>query len=232
MALVAVAYAVVLAAQDHSGTRVDGWVATVGTLLVAGVLVALLRDRLVGTIGSLTQVSSHDPLTQLLNRRGFAEIFDTELERARRSHAPLSLVVGDLDGLARVNDELGRAAGDEALRRVAAAFHAAKRSFDTAARVGGEEFALLAPDCDEQGAYIIAERVRTDTAAEAPGGLTISFGVATFPSHGRSAETLLRAADQALQAAKALGRDRTVISSAEVSASGEPHAPRAARTRA
>ncbi len=151
MALVAAAYAIVLAAEDYSGTRVDGWVATVGTLLVAGVVVALLRDRAVHTISSLGRMSSHDPLTELLNRRGFAEVFDTELERARRSQAPLSLVVGDLDGLARVNDELGRAAGDEALRHVAAALNAAKRSFDAAARVGGEEFALLAPDCDEQG---------------------------------------------------------------------------------
>ncbi len=221
MALVGVAYAIVLSAEDHSGTRVDGWVATVGTLLVAGVFVALLRDRLVGTIHSLSQVADHDPLTQLLNRRGFQDTFDTELERARRSNAPLSLVVGDLDGLARVNAELGRAEGDEALRHVAGAFLAAKRSFDSAARVGGEEFALLAPDCDEHGAYMIAERVRMDTAA-GPGGLTISFGVATFPSHGRSAETLLRAADQALQAAKSLGCDRTVISSAEVSAPATP----------
>ncbi len=92
--------------------------------------------------------------------------------------------MADLDGLARVNRELGHAAGDEALRAVAAALAAVKRSFDSAARVGGEEFALLAPDCDEHGAYMIAERVRLDvaaTSAAAGQGLTISFGVATFP---------------------------------------------------
>ena len=140
--------------------------------------------------------------------------------------------MADLDGLARVNETLGHAAGDEALRAVAAAFRAVKRSFDSAARVGGEEFALIAPDCDEHGAYMLAERARMDVAtASAAAGqrLTISLGIATFPVHGSSAEGLLRAADQALQAAKGLGRDRTVISSAEVSGRGRARAARRRR---
>jgi diguanylate cyclase (GGDEF)-like protein/putative nucleotidyltransferase with HDIG domain len=142
-----------------------------------------------------------------------------ELERARRSNSPLSLVVGDVDHLARVNEELGRPAGDEALRRVADALRDAKRSFDAAARVGGEEFALVAPDCDEHGAYVLAERVRSQVAGdpEARGAVTVSFGVATFPAQGSSRESLLVAADHALRSAKRLGRDRTVISSARVS---------------
>jgi HD-GYP domain-containing protein (c-di-GMP phosphodiesterase class II) len=100
-----------------------------------------------------------------------------------------------------------------------------KRTFDTAARVGGEEFALLAPDCDEHGAYMLAERARIDvatTSAAAGQGLTLSLGVATFPAHGSSPEGLLRAADQALRAAKSSGRDRTVISSAEVASATTP----------
>ena len=120
MALVAVAYAIVLSAEDHSGTRVDGWVATVGTLLVAGVFVALLRDRLVRHHPEPQPgVESRSAHRSCSTAAASQDTFDTELERARRSHAPLSLVVGDLDGLARVNAELGRAAGDEALRHVA-----------------------------------------------------------------------------------------------------------------
>jgi diguanylate cyclase (GGDEF)-like protein len=220
MALIATGYAVVLALESSGDTQVDGWLATTGTLLVIGLAVALLRDRLMATMARLAEFADRDPLTELLNRRGFEEAFDRELERARRSEAPLSLVVADLDGLARVNEQLGQAAGDEALRGVADALRGVKRGFDSAARVGGEEFALLAPDCDEHGAYMLAERVRVDVAtASAAAGqdLTISLGVATFPVHGRSAEALLRAADHALHAAKDLGRDRTVISSAEVS---------------
>jgi putative nucleotidyltransferase with HDIG domain len=104
---------------------------------------------------------------------------------------------------------------------VADAIRNAKRGFDSAARVGGEEFAVLAPDCDEHGAYMLAERIRaavqealSERDDEPP--LTISFGISTFPLHGQSAEGLLMTADQALYAAKRLGRNRSVISSAEV----------------
>jgi diguanylate cyclase (GGDEF)-like protein len=225
LGLVALGYAVVLTIESTDKTQVDGWLAAVGTLLVAGLVVAGLRQRLVGSVERFGELSNRDPLTELLNRRGFEGALDTELERSRRSGAPLSLAVADVDDLARVNATLGLAAGDEALRGVSAALGSVMRSFDTAARVGGEEFALLAPDCDEHGAYMLAERARVDvaTASAAAGhGLTISFGVATFPVHGRSAESLLHAADQALRAAKSLGRNRTVISSAEVSGAPSP----------
>jgi diguanylate cyclase (GGDEF)-like protein/putative nucleotidyltransferase with HDIG domain len=212
-------YAAALAAESPSGTLIDGWIATVGTLLITGVFVALVRDRLSGLIASLTDAARRDPLTDLLNRRGFEEVFDIELERARRTGAPLSVIVGDLDRFKRLNDEHGHQAGDEALRRIGRATRLVKRRFDTAARVGGEEFALLAPDCDEHGAYMLAERIRSEVERgfTDPGSpLTISFGIATYPLHGQSAEALLRAGDQALYAAKRLGRNRSVISSAEV----------------
>jgi diguanylate cyclase (GGDEF)-like protein/putative nucleotidyltransferase with HDIG domain len=220
LTLLAIGYAVALVAEAPSGTVVDGWIATVGTLLVTGVFVALVRDRLAGLIANLTDAARRDPLTDLFNRRAFEEIFDIELERARRTGAPLSVVVGDLDRFKQLNDEFGHQAGDEALRRIGRSVRTAKRRFDSAARVGGEEFALLAPDCDEHGAYMLSERIRSDVESNfANGGdspLTVSFGIATYPLHGQSAETLLRAADQALYAAKRLGRNRSVISSAEV----------------
>jgi len=217
--VMAALYAALLATEDLPASPVAGWFATVGTLVVAGVLIAAVRDRIAGLIANLTDAARSDPLTALLNRRGFQDIFDVELERARRSESGLSLIVGDLDRFKQVNDTLGHGAGDEVLRRVAKCVLSAKRSFDSAARVGGEEFGVLAPDCDEHGAYILAERMRTDIQevfAATPVPLTVSFGIVTFPLHGQTAEALLQAADQALYAAKRLGRNRSVISSAEV----------------
>jgi diguanylate cyclase (GGDEF)-like protein/putative nucleotidyltransferase with HDIG domain len=219
LALVGAAFAVQLAAQDLDYTPVAGWLATFTTLALAGVVVATTRDRMVALVESLTHAARRDPLTDLLNRRGFEEIFDIELERARRTEAPLSLIVGDLDRFKELNDDFGHAAGDEALKHVAELIDSAKRGFDAAARVGGEEFAILAPDADEHGSYMLAERIRTDVErsfATGTGPLTTSFGIATFPLHGQSADALLRAGDQALYAAKRLGRNRSVISSAEV----------------
>jgi two-component system cell cycle response regulator len=215
LALAAVGYAVALVAESPPGSHFDGWFATTGTLLAGGMFVMVVRDRMTNLMASLADAAHRDSLTELLNRRGFEEAFDVELERARRAEAPLSLIVGDLDGFKRVNDEHGHGAGDAALGRVARRIRAAKRRFDSAARIGGEEFAVLAADSDEHGAYMLAERIRTEIEA-GDGGLTISFGIATFPLHGGSSEALLRAADQALYAAKRLGRNRTVISSAEV----------------
>jgi diguanylate cyclase (GGDEF)-like protein/putative nucleotidyltransferase with HDIG domain len=219
LGVVAGAFAIELAARDLSFTPVAGWLATVGTLLLAGLAIGAIRDRLTTLIEGLTNAARRDPLTELLNRRGFEEVFDVELERARRTESPLSLVVADLDHFKELNDDQGHGAGDEALREVGRAIGTAKRSFDSAARVGGEEFALLAPNSDEHGAYMLAERIRGDIErafARAPVKLRASFGIATFPLHGQSAEALLRAADQALYAAKRLGRNRSVISSAEV----------------
>jgi diguanylate cyclase (GGDEF)-like protein/putative nucleotidyltransferase with HDIG domain len=156
----------------------------------------------------------------LLNRRGFEAAFETELERARRTEENLSVIVGDLDSFKDLNDTFGHATGDDALRRVGAGLEARKRSWDSAARVGGEEFALIAPDSDEHGAYILAERLRTaverEFSVEGPCDLTVSFGIASYPVHGSTSSSLLQAADQALYAAKRLGRNRSVISSAEV----------------
>lgn len=217
VAAVAAGYAVVLAYRDGDA-GLGGWAATVLLLSVGGLLVALGRDRLGRLISRLADAAHRDALTGLLNRRGFEHAFDVELERARRTDAPLSLVVGDLDRFKRINDEHGHAAGDEALRRIARTIASTKRTFDSAARVGGEELALLAPGSDEHGAYMLAERIRADVEDRSgpEAELTISLGVATFPIHGQSAESLLLAADQALYAAKRLGRNRTVISSAEV----------------
>ena len=220
LSVIAAGYALALALESPSENPLDGWIATVFTLLVTGYLLSVVRDRLAHLIAGLSDAAHHDPLTELLNRRGFQEVFDVELERARRADQPLSLIVGDLDRFKRVNDVHGHAAGDDVLRRVADAIRGAKRGFDRAARIGGEEFAILAPGSDEHGAYMLAERIRAAVheafADQDDGQLTISFGISTHPLHGQSADGLLRTADQALYAAKRLGRNRSVISSAEV----------------
>ena len=229
LALIAAGYALALVLEEPSENPLDGWVATVATLLVTGLFVSVVSDSINRLISRLSHAAHRDALTGLLNRRGFQNIFDSELERARRADQPLSLIVGDLDRFKRVNDAHGHAAGDAVLTRVADAIGHAKRGFDSAARVGGEEFAVLAPDCDENGAYMLAERIRAAvhealSKQEDNGPLTISFGISTYPLHGQSADGLLRTADQALYAAKRLGRNRSVISSAEVPGILAPHA--------
>ncbi len=159
-----------------------------------------------------------DPATGLLNRRAFDELVALELERSRRTGRPLAILLGDLDGLAAVNDRAGQAAGDAVLGLVARDLGKWKRRIDRAARIGGDEFALLLPETDERGAYLLAERLRRAThrsfaGAEVP--MTISFGVASHPGHGADTATLMRSAERAMLAAKELGRDRAVIYSAE-----------------
>lgn len=129
------------------------------------------------------------------------------------------MVVGDLDNFRQINDRLGYDAGDRALVRVADRVRAGKRRIDVAARTGGEQFALLLPETGLRASLLAAERLRADVRrglAEESVPLTISFGVASFPQQGATVEQLFHAADRALYAAKALGRDRSVVYSAEV----------------
>jgi diguanylate cyclase (GGDEF)-like protein len=206
--------------DDPSAPVLELWVVTVAALAAAGGVVWAMRHRYEDALAGMSSAARTDPLTALLNRRGLDESFELELERARRGGRKLSLLVGDLDGFKLVNDRYGHKAGDLALERVSAILRRRKRRIDTVARLGGEEFALIVPDANDRSAYMLAERLRAATAEEFaadPLPLTISFGVASYPSHGDSCQSLMGAADDALYAAKELGRDRTVIYSREVS---------------
>lgn len=219
LALIAASFALVLL-FEHGNSPMQRWVITVGSLLIAGLLIRALRDHVSHLMVRLSDAARTDPLTDLLNRRGFEECFDLELARARRGGRPLSILLGDVDHFKKVNDRLGHEAGDNALRSLSAVVEASRREIDTAARIGGEEFALLLPETNERGADKFAGRLRAAVRAafaEQPVPLTISFGIATFPTHGKTRESLLRAGDQALYAAKGLGRDRSTVHSAEVS---------------
>jgi len=191
---------------------------TACALLLAGFAVHQ-HGRIRALRSRIADASRTDPLTGLINRRAFEEVLELELERAVRGDRPMSVIVGDIDGFRWVNEQHGHASGDAALQSVATNALKWKRRIDVAARIGGEEFALLLPETDERGAFIVAERLRRATHrsfAEATVGVKFSFGVATAPAHGADAVGLLRAADQAVAAAKDLGGDRTVIFSDEV----------------
>lgn len=220
-AFIALGYYVTASSLGSTGEFAQDWMLTVWSVIVIGAFIAILRQRMNALISRLSDAASSDPLTHLLNRRGFRDIFDLELERSRRSGRPCALLMGDLDHFKRVNDMLGHPAGDERLRAFARLLDSGKRRIDAAARMGGEEFALLLPETDEHGAYVIAERLRhavREAFAADQIALTVSFGVAAYPNHGASGDQLLQAADQALYVAKELGRDRTAIYRAEVTA--------------
>jgi diguanylate cyclase (GGDEF)-like protein/putative nucleotidyltransferase with HDIG domain len=198
---------------------IPAFVLITGTICVAGVFLVRLRERIGRLIDQLTDAASTDPLTGLLNRRGFQSVIDHELARSERGGHSFSLLLADCDFFKQLNDRLGHHAGDEALQTIGRLLEVNKRRIDIAARVGGEEFALVLPETDQHEAFIVAERLRSrfgETFADQPVPLTLSLGVATFPAHGLSADALLRSADEALYAAKSLGRDRTVLYSAEV----------------
>lgn len=219
---IALSYPAVIALLDATEEQPQQrWLLTIWTVLVVAVFIAVLRHRMNALILRLSDAASTDPLTQLLNRRGFRDVFDLELERSRRSGRPCALVMGDLDHFKRVNDLLGHPVGDARLKKFARLLLRGKRRIDAAARMGGEEFALLLPETDEHGAYVIAERLRhsvRDAFAPDQVALTVSFGVAAYPNHGATGDQLFQAADQALYVAKELGRDRTAIYRPEVTA--------------
>jgi diguanylate cyclase (GGDEF)-like protein len=180
-------------------------------------MVVVQRHQVVRLRSSLSDATRTDRVTGLLNRPAFEE--QVELERCRRAGRGRSGIVGDIDAAGALNAERGHRAGDTVLRLAARDILKWKRRTDSAGRVGGEELALLVPESDERGAFLVAERLRRAahrTFTEESLDVTISFGVATYPEHGHDPELLMSAASHALAIAKELGKDRTVIYSAEV----------------
>lgn len=165
------------------------------------------------------RLSLVDALTQVANRRAFDRLLATEIARATRDGKPLTLMLADLDHFKRINDGHGHIAGDHVLRTVAAEVSATLRRTDHVCRYGGEEFALILPDCDERLARDVAERIRfriaeliiqSDTGVALP--ITLSVGCASWLAPKETAAgvgaALLAAADRALYQAKQEGRNR------------------------
>jgi diguanylate cyclase (GGDEF)-like protein len=167
---------------------------------------------------TLRQQSIRDPLTGLFNRRYLEETLALEIERAKRHNGPFSVMMLDLDHFKQFNDTYGHEAGDTVLEVLGGFLQRQVRGGDIACRYGGEEFALILPGAALEVAHKRAEQlcggVRTialEYKGQSLGPLTVSVGVATFPTHGESAELVLHAADTALYQAKHEGRGRVAI---------------------
>jgi diguanylate cyclase (GGDEF)-like protein/putative nucleotidyltransferase with HDIG domain len=216
IAYAGLAYGTLLALRPPTGGIVEWWLVGMGTLLVAAILIRSMHARAEALIARLYDAARTDPLTKLSNRRGFREHLDLELERARRGNTHMCVVVGNVDHFKHLNDRAGSNIGDSALRRLAKVLEDGRRQLDGVARVGGDEFALLLPDTDGHHALLLAESLRSELRQEFSTDLirlTMSFGVASFPEHGETAGSLLRAADDALCLAKQSGRDTCVLHS-------------------
>ncbi len=205
---------VLLVAPGHVPLPTLTWAMVTGTLMVVGVLMTTLRDQVERLVTELGSAARTDSLTQLANRRELEGRFVAELERSTRTARPLSVLVLDLDWFKEYNDRFGHSAGDRALVMLAQALKRATRTSDVVARLGGEEFGVLAPETDETEGFLLGERLRAEVRAafaRETDKMTISCGVASFPVHGITAGELLHAADRALYQAKESGRDRSVV---------------------
>jgi diguanylate cyclase (GGDEF)-like protein len=159
-----------------------------------------------------------DGLTGCYNRRSFELQLERDLHLATRMRQPLSLIMLDLDHFKHINDQAGHDAGDLALCMLADSLRAELRAVDTPARFGGDEFVIILPQANSEGATIVAERLRKRIErTEVPefGRVTASFGVATFPNHATSRDTLVVAADRALYNSKNAGRNRVSVAAEE-----------------
>lgn len=174
--------------------------------------VATVNEALREKNVQLEQLSLTDPLTGLYNRRQLLSTLEAELYRSGRSLRAFSILMVDVDYFKTYNDAFGHQAGDEALIKVAAVLRASLREVDCPARYGGEEFLVLLPDTGIAQAAEVAERIRNEVGRERfiGGTITLSIGVADFPTHGGSVDSLIASADAALYHAKREGRDRVV----------------------
>ncbi len=150
-------------------------------------------------IRSQTQALT-DELTDVWNRRGMEALLKNQLQQAKLSNSPLTILMTDIDGFKQYNDTYGHIAGDEALRLIAQIMAQQVRTRDSVTRYGGDEFVILCPEQNETGAATLVARLEKALVA-AP--LMVSFGIATFPKDGETPQALLETADQRLYEVKA-----------------------------
>jgi len=165
----------------------------------------------------LKELANQDPLTSLHNRRFLYEISEKLILLARREKTPLSLIMFDLDHFKRINDDYGHSLGDEVIKIFAQKIQQTRES-DISARIGGEEFVLLLPNTNEQGAYEIASQLRTEVEKTSilsndntPIHFTVSSGISVLSETDNTIDQLLNRADKALYMAKDLGRNKVMI---------------------
>ncbi len=215
----AVAIAVTPAPPPAAHTNVAFFSIVAGTLATAGLLLTYLRQRVERLMTRLVEASRTDPLTALPNRTGLQLALEKEVERSHFDQQPVSLLLIDIDHFKSLNERLGISGGDKILQALGVMLKDSTRLIDTVARSGGQEFAIALPQIDGNGAFLLAEKILSRMRGSmlgSPQGITASAGVAEFPEHASDPAELVAVADRALQAAKALGRDRAVIYSPEV----------------
>ena len=168
----------------------------------------------------LSRMAWTDSLTGILNRRRFVDMVNSEISRGERTNTPAALLLIDIDHFKKINDMFGHAAGDHVLIELVNRWKAELRDYDNFARIGGEEFAILLPQCDRKGAELAVQRLLEKTAKEAiriknvDVTVTISAGLIMF-AHGQdTVDTALARADEALYKAKEQGRNCFVTKAA------------------
>ena len=224
LGFVGCAYAWLLVDEGVPGAEIAARLAiTLGSLLIAGILIARLRRSLAETVAELTERARVDSLTGLLNRRALVDRAALEFARSRRTGTPVAMLLIDVDDFKSLNDRHGHVAGDHALRRVAHAISAETREIDAVARLGGDEFAVLLPGATAQGGETVGRRLLA--AINGPGGgamlgHSVSVGVAVGPPADHKLESLWRDADRAMYEAKRRGGGRVARASEVLSAPG------------
>jgi diguanylate cyclase (GGDEF)-like protein len=205
-----------VAVAEQVKSRLDGLRQFVQLM---GMTVAAMNLRL-----KLENQSIRDALTGLFNRHFMQIALDRELSRAARRGDTLAVFMLDVDHFKKFNDTHGHAAGDIVLKSIADVYRSSTRAEDIACRYGGEEFTIILPDITPEGALnraetirLAVERLRVSLGHDAFSEVTVSIGVAMYPSDGRGGDELLRRADLALYRAKRQGRNQVAMTEVGIS---------------
>ncbi|HET6344306.1 MAG TPA: diguanylate cyclase [Myxococcota bacterium] len=185
----------------------------------AGLRVVELQANLIAARDLLREEAMRDPLTGLLNRRGIDDVLARDCARASRERTPLAVLMVDLDHFKAINDTHGHEAGDQVLRELAGRLRRIIRPYDEVARVGGEEFVIVAPGCNVEGARAVAERVRrcvsaTPVLLHSGVSIEVTCSIGVGMNQTIAPDVVVQAADVALYKAKTSGRNCVVFAAA------------------
>jgi diguanylate cyclase (GGDEF)-like protein len=170
--------------------------------------VELRTKELADAVKALRELATHDPLTGLANRLAATGRLETEFAMFQRTRRPFSILMIDVDDFKTINDSLGHAAGDRALKQLSEIFNASLRVSDLVARLGGDEFMAILPDAGLSAAMVTAEKLRAAVAGSSLHNVTVSIGVTTASATDEVYDGVLQRADGHLYEAKRMGRNR------------------------
>jgi diguanylate cyclase (GGDEF)-like protein len=200
-----------------TATSMGHFAIDMGPMLLVAYTMSMLSGDIVSAMNRVKATSDTDELTGLYNIRGFNALARHELGQAARYQRTLSVMMIDSDHLKEINDTYGHAAGDRLIQTIAQVIRHAIKSTDVIARYGGDEFVCLLPGAGQHAALQVGERIRQRLAEEPLPidnghiAITVSIGIATYPTHGTTVEDLAKSADRALYVSKAQGRDRVTM---------------------